>query len=1129
MRRELLPEAPAPLDGPVKAWFAPLTLPTYDPAPADRNPMFLEKRVFQGSSGRVYPLPFIDRIADVAVERAWTSVNIENEYIRVVILPDLGGRIYAILDKVNGYDLVYRNPVIKPALVGLAGPWVSGGIEFNWPQHLRPSTYMPVAVEIEEEADGSRTIWLSEHEPMNRMKGMHGVRLAPGRAAVELRVRLYNRTQLPQSFLWWANVATDVNARYQSFFPGDVTAIADHAKRATSAFPCCADRYYGVDYAARARDGVPADEVPAQFVPRGDYAANDLRWYANIPVPTSYMCVGSRGDFFGGYDHGAEAGIVHIADHHVAPGKKQWTWGNHDFGYAWDRNLTDPDEAGVYHPYIEIMAGAFTDNQPDFSFLAPGETKTFSQVWLPLRRIGPATAATTEAAISVAHSDGRVRIGVQVAERQANATVEVATAAGMLTVWQRDLAPEQPMIETVALADGIDAASLTVTVRDGRGRELVAHRPETRGEIEPLTPADEPPPPEEIASADELWITGVHLDQYRHATRAADAYWREALRRDSLDIRCNVAMGKWHLNRVELSEAEAAFRRAIERLTRRNPNPYDGEAFYCLGLVLRYLGRGDEAYDAFYKATWNAAWVGPARLALAEIDAARGDHVKALEHVRIALRRDADDLKARDLEAICLRRLGRETEAQTALAATLALDPLDQWARQLAGRPLTSDAQLAIDLALDLARVGERQAALDLLLAYAEGRGASCEPMPLYHAGLIADGLGLAEEARRLRAAAMRCPSDYCFPFRIEDALALEAAICTATNDAKALYYLGNLFYDRRRHVDAIALWQRSVGLDPAFSIAWRNLGIGAFNVTADPAGALDCYERAHAAAPDDGRVFYERDQLWKRVGRSPEMRLGELERRRDLVDRRDDLTIELSALLNRLGRSDEAARLLISRRFQPWEGGEGLALEQWVRTHAILGRQALKAGNAPEARRLFETALDAPASLGEARHLLANQSDVHTWLGEACLAAGDRAAADRHWRRAAEFAGDFLGMEVRAFSDKTYYSALALRRLGRGEAADRLIADLQAYAEALRTKPAKIDYFATSLPTMLLFDDDLQMRQGIAADIMAAQAAIAVGNAVGGRALIAAVLTKDPNHALAAELLTEIDDTNAG
>ena len=216
-----------------------VVFPTYEPHRPDRNPMFLEKRVYQGSSGRVYPLPFTDRVAEKPQPRAWDAVFIENEFICVMILPALGGRIHRAQDKTNGYDFIYYQPVIKPALVGLAGPWASGGIEFNWPQHHRPSTFMPADVAIESHPDGSATVWLSEHDPLARMKGMHGVRLHPGKSYLELLVRVYNRTPDVQTFLWWANVATRVHEQYQSFFPPDVTYVADHARRAMSTFPLC--------------------------------------------------------------------------------------------------------------------------------------------------------------------------------------------------------------------------------------------------------------------------------------------------------------------------------------------------------------------------------------------------------------------------------------------------------------------------------------------------------------------------------------------------------------------------------------------------------------------------------------------------------------------------------------------------------------------------------------------------------------------------------------------------------------------------------------------------------------------------------------------------------------------------
>ena len=239
------------MDNSVQVWTEQIVIPTYMPAAPDLNPMFLEKRVYQGSSGKVYPLPFTDRIAETRTDRKWTAVWLENIYLRVMILPEIGGRNHVAQDKTNGYDFIYRQTVIKPALVGLAGPWISGGIEFNWPQHHRPSTFMPADFEIEEEADGSRTVWLGEHDPMARMKGMHGVCLHPDKAFIELKARAYNRTLFAQTFLWWANVATRVHEAYQSFFPPDTICVADHARRAMSKFPLCDGLYYGVDYGER--------------------------------------------------------------------------------------------------------------------------------------------------------------------------------------------------------------------------------------------------------------------------------------------------------------------------------------------------------------------------------------------------------------------------------------------------------------------------------------------------------------------------------------------------------------------------------------------------------------------------------------------------------------------------------------------------------------------------------------------------------------------------------------------------------------------------------------------------------------------------------------------------------------
>ena len=399
------------------------------------------------------------------------------------------------------------------------------------------------------------------------------------------------------------------------------------------------------------------------------------------------------------------------------------------------------------------------------------------------------------------------------------------------------------------------------------------------------------------------------------------------------------------------------------------------------------------------------------------------------------------------------------------------------------------------------------------------GHGGTAPLVSYYRAWLCRVLCDKARVRRHLAAAAQASP-DYCFPARLEEIAILEFALAANPRDARAPFYLGNLLYDRRRHREAIAHWERAVRLEPANAVAWRNLGIGYYNILGQPAQARRAYEAAFRANPADARLLFERDQLWKRLGTSPARRLRELARHPALVAQRDDLSIELCALHNQTGQPAKALAIVSGRKFQPWEGGEGQALGQHVRTHLLLGRAALARGDALEARRLFESALASPPHLGEAKHLLANQSDIHFWLGEACTAAGDRAAANLHWETAAEFKGDFQEMSVHAFSEMTCYSALALARLGRKTRARRLLRDLLGYARSLAKAGAKIDYFATSLPTMLLFDEDLSARQRTTAKFLEAQARLGLGQTVVARRLLAGILRRDPNHAFAADLL---------
>ncbi|MDT0234856.1 DUF5107 domain-containing protein [Curtobacterium sp. BRB10] len=1048
----------------VAAWSEPLVIDTYEPQEPDRFPQFLDRRVYQGSSGRVFPLPFHERIASEKRPHRWEAVHLENRWVRVVVLPELGGRIHIGYDKTADHDFFYRNNVIKPALVGLTGPWISGGVEFNWPQHHRPATFLPTDVSIEREADGSVTVWCSDHDPFARMKGMHGIRLRPDSSAIEARVRLYNRSERTETFLWWANVAAAVNDDYQSFFPTDVHHVADHAKRAVATFPAVDGTYYGVDYPARVDEEHPD--------------ADRLDWYRNIPVPTSYMVTDTDDAFFGGYNHGREAGFVHWADRTISPGKKQWTWGDAPFGHAWDANLTDADG-----PYVELMAGVYTDNQPDFSFLEPGETRTFSQFWYPISAIGPAMQATREAAIRVDLPEpGTLRIGVAVSVIAEDAVIRVEAPDGApLAVLEARLTPDMPVVVDWVAPSGTDAATLRVAVVSG-DHELVrfARRP-ADGAVEAPTPAVAPPAPEDVGTIEELDLIGDYLEQYRHATRSPEPYWQEALRRDPNDVRAHVALGTRRYASGEYDQAVEHLQYAVDRLVSWAPNPSDGRAHYRLGIALLRAGRIDEGRRALGKATWNAADAAPAHLALARSTAVE-DPAGAFEHVRAVLRKDHEHLQARDVAVVLLRRLGRAAEAEVLLAETLAVDPLDQWARHLAGRPVSDDATVLLDVALEYASLGATSEAQSVL-ALAEQRAdlqalgqVNVRPLVAVHMADLALRAGRREDAHRAVAYAAAVDPTNALPSRLDDVDALRRVLAFDPSASVLWSMLGSWLYDRGLSRSAVGAWERGVTAGPDernAAVLHRNLGVAAVNVDGDLDRAADHYAAARTALPDDARLLYETDELAARSGTPAADRLRALDERPDLVSERDDLTLNRVGLLLDLGRIDDARAVMAGRRFQPWEGGEGVALAAWDRTSLAIARRALEADDPVAAADAIESALHAPDSLGEARHPLATTADLHLALGDARAALGRASIAQVAWRTAAAATGDFTEMATAPFTERSVWSIAALDRLGRKDEARLRLDELERYIEELAVAPTDVDYFATSLPTMLLFHAD--------------------------------------------------------
>ncbi|HTJ14833.1 MAG TPA: DUF5107 domain-containing protein [Dinghuibacter sp.] len=1049
----------------VKAWIETVRIPTYQAGAPEKNPIFLEKRVYQGSSGVVYPHPVIETIADEKTDKVYVAVFLENEYLKVMLLPELGGRVQRAYDKVRHRDFVYYNQVIKPALVGLAGPWISGGIEFNWPQHHRPSTFSPVDCTIEEHADGSKTVWMNEVELMFRTKGLAGFRLYPGKAYLEIRGKLFNRTPFPQTFLWWANPAVKVNDHYQSLFPPDVYAVFDHGKRDVSDFPIATGMYYKVDYAP----------------------GTDISRYANIPVPTSYMAIRSKYDFMGCYEHDTRAGMLHVADHHVSPGKKQWTWGNGAFGQAWDRNLTDEDG-----PYIELMTGVFTDNQPDFSWLQPNEEKTFEQYFMPFAEVGMVKNATKEAMLNV--EAGEVKVYATAVYKDAR--IQVYQDGALQKEFRADLSPRD------IFSAPLPANGLQVTVLTSDGHELVSYTPDPPAPHDIPAPATPAKRPEDIEHVEDLYLNGLHLEQYRHATYNPVDYYEEGLKRSPGDIRCNNAMGLYLLRRGQFKKSEPYFRKAIKTLTIRNPNPYEGEPYYNLGWSLLLQDKPGDAYDAFAKAAWNDAWQHSAFLQMARIKYRQGQYERALKHIDQSLVRNHHSPVARHVKAVLLK-------DPAFIKESLDIDPFNmgcRWEALQTGVSAPGKAEFEtlmrgslnnyLELALDYAYLGLNDEAIKILDPVKD------QTLARYYLAWLRQQPDNEEKDPTL-----------VFPNKIEEIAILGYA--ADNGDAMASYLLGNLWYDKRQYAEAIENWERAASQATGFPTVYRNLALAYYNKQNDKQRALDSMERAFKNDEKDARVLMELDQLYKITGRSPEERLQFLERHSDLVNQRDDLYLERITLYNQTREYKKAQGLLGGRTFHPWEGGEGKVVRQFLLCHLALAREAIDRGDYDEAEALLNATIDYPENLGEGKLYGTPENDRLYYMGCIHDAKGNAKAAQAAWAAATK--GSAEPAQAIFYNDpqpdKILYQALAWRRLGDKATSDAIFERFIDFGTKHLHDSIRIDYFAVSLPDMLVFDQDLDQRNRQHCHYLIGLGRFGLGQAAEAERHLTEVLRSDPNH----------------
>lgn len=1047
----------------VKIWEEPLTLPTYFANAAEESPVFFENKSYQGASRVAYPYPVQDNLSMVKGEKTYQALYLENEYIKLCVLPEIGGRLFYATDKTNGYELFYRQSVIKPMLIGMLGAWTSGGIEFCVFHHHRASTFMPVEYRLVENEDGSATIWIGEFEPRHRMRWSLGISLHPGRSWVTVDGFMVNGTENTQSFLYWANVSTHVNEDYQIIFPPSTQYAVFHAKNSFSHWPITTETYNGKDYY---KDNI------------------DASWYKNHPTQGSFFAHDIKVGNLAGYDWGKHAGTMHVANHHIVKGAKLWQWG---INSTFDREaLTDSDGA-----YAELMTGAYSDNQPDYSWIKPYEVKEFQQTWYPLRETEGMKFGNLDAVVNLELREGNmVFMAANTTARFEDARVVLKHADKIHFEKQFDIDPGNPFSHTVKLSDPLNEEDLQLVLLGSDGSEIISYQPEVIPYNPDLPPVVTPPDsPGDINSNEELFYAGQRIRQFHNATLSAEDYFLEALRRDPLDVRCNTAMGIIRKEQGDYAASKDYFQGALKRITANYTRPRDCEPHYHLGVIQKELGEFEAAEDNLYRAVWDFEFRSAAYYQLALLYSLQKDYASALEALEESLLVNGLNMNAYCLKASLLRLTGDEKGALRVARKILQKDKLNLYSFNELGmlekgssrkesqdqldKLLRDYPENYLELAASYMGAGLYKDAINILERAVASKSSTVKNYPTvhYYLGYLHHQMGDEKAARKAFAKGMAQPIDYCFPFRMESRKVYLTALDYNQEDSRACYYMGNLFYDHQPEY-AISWWERAVDHEPNLAMAHRNLGWGYHQTMDNQNKAIAAYRKAISLEPDQPRFYAELDQLYEQSGEPFQTRLKLLLENHDHVEKYQGALIREIMVLVLAGQYDRAIELMDGRTYYRQEDVNFIH-ELHVDAHLLKGLGYLANQGSEDALKHFRIADTYPDNqMIERPGSYDRNAQIYYYTGLAHEAMGQESLAQEWYSKACS---------EEASGQYQYYRGLAHRKIGNNSQAEDIFSDMIRDGQAQVAGAGEVDFFAK-------FDNDLNeyQRRGISYQIIA-------------------------------------------
>lgn len=962
----------------VRVWQSAIDIPTYAEGPANPNPPF-DFFTF----GRFnYPYPIRDALTDRRETVRWRTLHLENEYLRLTVLPDLGGHIYGCLDKRSGREMFYANTSIKKALIGYRGAWAAFGVEFNFPVSHNWMSMSPVDFATRQHADGSGSIWVGNIDQVYGSQWRVELRLQPARAALEQHVELYNLSDVRHRYYWWSNAAVQAWDDSTLVYPTD--AMATHGFTRVVRWPV-------------------------------DDQGRDLSVIRNQTAgPVSLFTHQTREEFVGVYHPRTNSGTVHVSSRSELPTHKVWSWGNDREAAFWRTALSDDDSA-----YVELQAGLFR-NQETYAFLEPQESVRFTEYWLPVRDLGGITRANVDAVVHMRRpSPGRMRIALDVLRDLPGARIALRGGAsetrGPLTLSPRD-------VWRIEL-DRVSSEPVTFEVADANGRIVLSHT-ENVFDRPPASAIEFGPRVAERASettasaAASLERGTLHELDGRRLT--ALATYRAGLERFPTDGallkaagRLVVALGWPNAGGEPSSRAIAWLQAAHARHTT------DAEIEYYLALALAAAGRDGEARRHLESASRFRSTRAAALLQLAALAAREGDSASALRHLRTVREESPRSWSARAIEVALLRRGGRDAAGEW-LRHARSVDPTNSLLRHELALSAESDPELWIHLAADANRVldlvdqylsiGDDTAAHALLeRSYPDVKPPLREPgavvprdSPLiaYYRGYVRERLGRSPAADYERARSLS--TTYVFPARRSSYAVLGAALRANPEDGVARYLLGSLYLASGLSDQAIDAWQRVRKTGPPIATLHRSLGLALLHGRGDYAAARAVLEEGAAADPANVEVYLTLDAVLSAAGVPASERVAALQRFPPSEPAPSALVFKRAIALAEAGDAAGAERLFHGRFFPREEGGTNV---RTVYAQVLLAsaRASAEGKDCGAARRLLESMSRERPELAFTRGGLGDAYEAPVMamqVADVESACGQDAAARMKWER---------------------------------------------------------------------------------------------------------------------------------